>query len=169
MTDSFENITVTSFPDIIKIDFKSINSSYLKVILIHVFLVFLILFLALLITDYNGVFKIVGNTIWLYLTVFIVFIAVLAIKSIGFKKMKYVVREKDISYKKGVFFRSLTTVPFNRIQHIEIDEGPVSRFFNLVSLSVFTAGDSSDDLKISGLLKEDAQQIKEFISNKIDG
>jgi membrane protein YdbS with pleckstrin-like domain len=39
----------------------------------------------------------------------------------------------------------------------------------LVSLSVFTAGDSSDDLKISGLIKEEAQQIKEFISNKIDG
>ena len=128
MTDSFQNITVTSFPNIIKIDFKSINNKYLKVILIHVFLVFLILFVALFITDYYGVFKIVENTIWLYLIVFVVFIAVLAIKSIGFKKMKYVVREKDISYKKGVLFRSLTTVPFNRVQHIEIDEGPVSRF-----------------------------------------
>ena len=169
MTDSFQNIAVTSFPDIVKIDFKSINNKYLKVILIHVFLIFLILFIALFIADYSGVFKIVENTLWLYLIVFLVFIAVLALKSIGFKKMKYVVREKDISYKKGVFFRSLTTVPFNRIQHIEIDEGPVSRFFKLVSLSVFTAGDSSDDLKISGLLKEEAQQIKEFISNKIDG
>lgn len=169
MTDSFQNIAVTSFPDIVKIDFKSINNKYLKVILIHVFLVFFILFTALFIADYSGVFKIVENTLWLYLIVFLVFIAVLALKSIGFKKMKYVVREKDISYKKGVFFRSLTTVPFNRIQHIEIDEGPVSRFFKLVSLSVFTAGDSSDDLKISGLLKEEAQQIKEFISNKIDG
>ena len=169
MTDSFQNIAVTSFPDIVKIDFKSINNKYLKVILIHVFLIFLILFIALFIADYSGVFKIVENTLWLYLIVFLVFIAVLALKSIGFKKMKYVVREKDISYKKGVFFRSLTTVPFNRIQHIEIDEGPVSRFFKLVSLSVFTAGDSSDDLKISGLSKEEAQQIKEFISNKIDG
>jgi len=169
MTDSFQNIAVTSFPDIVKIDFKSINNKYLKVVLIHVFLVFLILFAALFIADYSGVFKIVENTFWLYFIVFIVFIAVLVLKSIGFKKMKYVVREKDISYKKGVFFRSLTTVPFNRIQHIEIDEGPVFRFFKLVSLSVFTAGDSSDDLKVSGLLKEEAQQIKEFISNKIDG
>ena len=79
------------------------------------------------------------------------------------------VREKDISYKKGVFYKKITTVPFNRIQHVEIDQGPISRFFNLASLSVFTAGDSSDDLKVNGLLKDEAQQIKEYISNQIDG
>ena len=41
--------------------------------------------------------------------------------------------------------------------------------FHLVSLSVFTAGDSSDDLKIRGLLKEEADQINDFISSQIDG
>ena len=169
MTDFFQNITVTSFPDITKIEFKSINNKYLKVILIHVFLVFLIVFVAVFIANYNGLFEILENLAWLYLGILLIFIFTLTIKIKGFKKRKYAVREKDVSYKKGLFFRSLTTVPFNRIQHVEIDEAPVSRFFNLVSLSVFTAGDSSDDLKISGLLKEEALQIKEFISNKIDG
>jgi len=103
MTDSFQNIAVTSFPDIVKIDFKSINNKYLKVILIHVFLVFFILFTALFIADYSGVFKIVENTLWLYLILFLVFIAVLALKSIGFKKMKYVVRKKTFPTKKGCF------------------------------------------------------------------
>lgn len=88
---------------------------------------------------------------------------------LGFEKRKYAVREKDISYKKGLLYKSLTTVPFNRIQHVEIDQGPISRFFGLATLSVFTAGDSSDDLKIKGLLKEQSLQIKEFITNKIDG
>jgi membrane protein YdbS with pleckstrin-like domain len=154
MTDFFQNITVTSFPDITKIAFKSINNKYLKVILIHVFLVFLIVFVAVFIANYNGLFEILENSVWLYLGILLIFIFTLTIKIKGFKKRKYAVREKDVSYKKGLFFRSLTTVPFNRIQHVEIDEAPVSRFFNLVSLSVFTAGDSSDDLKISGLLKE---------------
>jgi membrane protein YdbS with pleckstrin-like domain len=169
MTDFFQNIKVTSFPDITKIEFKSINNKYLKVILIHVFLVFLIVFVAVFIANYNGLFEILENSVWLYLGILLIFIFTLTIKIKGFKKRKYAVREKDVSYRKGLFFRSLTTVPFNRIQHVEIDEAPVSRFFNLVSLSVFTAGDSSDDLKISGLLKEEALQIKEFISNKIDG
>jgi len=169
MTDFFQNIAVTSFPEITKIDFKSIEKRYLKVILIHTFLVFAILLTLVFLADYNGLFKLVENTICIYLSIFLVFIFTLLMKNIGFKKRKYAVRGKDISYKKGILFRSLTTVPFNRIQHVEIDEGPISRFFGLVSLSVFTAGDSSDDLKISGLLKEEAEQIKEFISNKIDG
>ena len=169
MTDAFKNIAVTSFPDITKVDFKSIENQYLKVILINTFVAFLVLFLVICLGDYKGLFKLIENTIWIYLTFTLCFVFTLLIKTIEFKKRRYVVREKDISYKKGVLFRSVTTVPFNRIQHVEIDEGPISRFLGLVSLSVFTAGDSSDDLKISGLLKEDAQQIKEFISNKIDG
>ena len=79
------------------------------------------------------------------------------------------VREKDISYKSGLLFKKTTTIPFNRIQHLEIDQGPISRFFDLAVLSVFTAGNSSDDLKIRGLKQEDAAKIKEFISSQIDG
>jgi membrane protein YdbS with pleckstrin-like domain len=169
MTDAFKNIAVTSFPDITKVDFKSIENQYLKVILINTFAAFLVLFSVVFLGDYKGLFKLIENTIWIYLSLTLCFVFTLLIKTIEFKKRKYVVREKDISYKKGVLFRSITTVPFNRIQHVEIDEGPISRFLGLVSLSVFTAGDSSDDLKISGLLKEEAEQIKEFISNKIDG
>ncbi|MFQ3180652.1 MAG: membrane protein YdbS with pleckstrin-like domain [Polaribacter sp.] len=169
MIDSFQNIAVTSFPKMIKIDFKSIENKYLKVILINTFLVFVIAFLLVSFADYKGLFEFIENTIWIYLSMFSSFVFILLVKKVGFKKRKYAVREKDISYEKGVLFRSLTSIPFNRIQHIEIDEGPISRLFGLVSLSVFTAGDSSDDLKISGLLKEEAKQIKEFISNKIDG
>lgn len=169
MIDSFQNIEVTSFPDITKIDFKSINNKYLKVIIINISLVFVALFVAAFFINYKDLFELSEYSIWIYLIIAILLVIIFTIKIIGFKKRKYAVREKDISYKKGVFFRSLTTVPFNRIQHVEIDQGPISRFFGLVSLSVFTAGDSSDDLKISGLLKEEAQQIKEFISNKIDG
>jgi membrane protein YdbS with pleckstrin-like domain len=169
MTDAFKNIAVTSFPDITKVDFKSIEYEYLKVVLINTFAAFLVLFLVVYLGDYKGLFGLIENTIWIYLSLSLCFVFTLLLKTIEFKKRKYVVREKDISYKKGVLFRSITTVPFNRIQHVEIDEGPISRFLGLVSLSVFTAGDSSDDLKISGLLKEEAEQIKEFISNKIDG
>ena len=169
MTDSFQNRAVTIFPDIAEIEFKSINSKYLNVILIQVLLFFLLVFAGVFLAEHYNLFMLLENPFWVFLGISIIFVGILALRVVGFKKRNYAVREKDVSYKKGVFFKSLTTVPFNRIQHIEIDEGPISRLFNLVSLSVFTAGDSSDDLKISGLLKEEAKQIKEFISTKIDG
>ncbi|QTD37384.1 PH domain-containing protein [Polaribacter batillariae] len=169
MADIFQNNTVTHFPDISKINFKSIEKKYLKVILLNIGIVFTILFVAAFMVDYKNLLELKQHSIGLYLIVFIMLLITLFVKIVGFKKRKYAVREKDISYKKGLFFRTLTTVPFNRIQHVEIDQGPISRYFNLVTLSVFTAGDSSDDLKISGLVKEEAVQIKEFISNQIDG
>jgi|TARA_B110000503_G_scaffold23205_1_gene36154 hypothetical protein len=169
MTDFFQNNAVTSYPEITQTDFKSINKRYFKVIVIQTTLIFTVLFIAVTFMNYKDLFEWSEYSVWLYVMLSVVFMLILFLKIIGFKKRKYAVREKDISYKKGVFFRSLTTVPFNRIQHIEIDQGPVARYFGLVALSVFTAGDSSDDLKVSGLLKKDAVQIKEFISTKIDG
>jgi hypothetical protein len=167
--NDFHNSPIDHFPDISKITFKAIDKAFLKVILIHVFLVFGLLFV--------GLFFLVKHEIkdefpefypYFFLGLFVVFMLVLALKLVGFKKRKYAVREKDISYKSGVFFKKMTTVPFTRIQHIEVDEGPVSRLFKLASLSVFTAGDSSDDLEINGIKKETALEIKEFISQKID-
>ena len=168
MLDSFQNIVVSSFPNILEVEFKYINRKYLKVILINITFVYSSLFAAVFFIEYENILGLEEVAFWLFLLIIILFIYTIFIKIIGFKRRKFLVREKDISYKKGVFYKKITTVPFNRIQHVEIDQGPISRFFNLASLSVFTAGDSSDDLKVNGLLKDEAQQIKEYISNQID-
>jgi membrane protein YdbS with pleckstrin-like domain len=79
----------------------------------------------------------------------------------------YVLREQDITYKKGWLFHSQTTVPFNRIQHTEINHGPIDRLFKLCELDIFTAGGSASDLSISGLDPEDAAKLKDYISGKL--
>lgn len=78
----------------------------------------------------------------------------------------YVLRELDITYRHGWIFHRETTVPFNRIQHTEIKDGPIDRLFNLCELEIYTAGGSSSDLNLSGLDPEDAKKLKEFISHK---
>lgn len=169
MIDSFQNIGIDSFPDVTKIDFKKISKHYLKVILINISIFFLVLLAGLVVwIEFFLKEEIPNFTLYFYILFFSLFTIIYIVFTIGFKKRKYAVREKDISYKSGILFKKTTTVPFNRVQHIEIDQGPISRLFKLATLSVFTAGDSSDDLKISGLLKEDAIKIKEFISFKID-
>lgn len=168
MKDSFENIAIHDFPALEEVSFLPVEKKYLKVLILSNFFFFLILFLVLYLVDF---YQLVSNQEvinYAYILLSVVFIYSATIIIVGFKKRKYLVRERDISYKKGVFFRKITTVPFQRIQHIEIDQGPVSRFFNLVSISIYTAGDSSDDLKIKGLDANKASQIKEFITQKID-
>ena len=165
----FENEPVSAFPNITEITFESISKKFLKVILLNASFLFFIILIGLISADYFNLFEELNRYFNLYYGVFIVVFSLgVLLNFLGFKKRKYAVREKDISYKSGLFFKKLTTVPFSRVQHIEIDEKPVSRLFGLAALSVYTAGDSSDDLVIKGITKERALQIKEFISIKIN-
>ncbi|MCI2227730.1 PH domain-containing protein [Polaribacter sp. MSW13] len=165
----FVNKSVSSFPSVTEIIFKNINKNYLKVILLNIVLLFSGVLTGLFLIDFFNLFEEVHNYMYLiYITYTVVFIIITLLFFVGFKKRKFAVREKDISYKRGIFFKKLTTVPFSRIQHIEVDEALFSRFFKLASLSVYTAGDSSDDLVIKGITKKEALEIKEFISQKIN-
>ena len=77
-------------------------------------------------------------------------------------------REFDMAYRSGLFWRKKVIVAFNRVQHVEVSSGPLQRKFGLASVKLFTAGGSSVDLRIDGLTDERAEQIRAFITAKID-
>ena len=78
----------------------------------------------------------------------------------------YVVRGKDIIFRSGVVFRSVTAVPYNRIQHVETSSTPFDRKYGLASLQIFTAGGTGGDLKIGGLAKDVAEKLRLYILDK---
>lgn len=166
----FSNIEVLQLPDISKLTFKPIHKDYLKVLIFSVLAFFAILFLSLFLLE-SYVEKIANYQYvsYLYFGIALVLVIVLSWLSVGFSRRKYILRTKDVTYKSGVLIKTITTVPFTRIQHVEINEGPISRLFKLAALNVFTAGDSSNDLVIKGIKKEEALQIKEFINQQING
>ena len=77
-------------------------------------------------------------------------------------------REFDVAYRSGLFWRKTVIVAFNRVQHVEVSSGPLQRKFGLATVKFFTAGGSSVDLKVDGLSTERAEQMRAFIANKID-
>ncbi len=87
---------------------------------------------------------------------------------LSFHYMGYAVREKDISFKSGLWWRSMTTVPFNRVQHCDLKQGILDRRFGLSKLTIYTAGGQSTDLMIPGLLRETAEQLKAYILNSTE-
>lgn len=97
---------------------------------------------------------------------FIIMIFSFLITYFGYYQMAYALREKDIFFKKGWIFRKAVVVPFERIQHCEVNRGPIDRYFGLASLKVFTAGGSSSDLSIPGITEERAHRLKDYITNK---
>ena len=46
----------------------------------------------------------------------------------------YVVRDKDIVFRSGVIWRSVTAIPYNRIQHVETSNTPLDRRFGVATL-----------------------------------
>ena len=96
------------------------------------------------------------------LCLFILWWTVKAIQKTGLA-----LRQHDFVLKTGVFWRKVTVVPFNRIQHIELHKGPLERKFNLATIKLYTAGGSGVDLAVGGLEESEAQQLRQFMLNFI--
>lgn len=85
---------------------------------------------------------------------------------ISVPKKGYAVRERDLIYKTGVIWQSITAVPFNRVQHVETGSTPLDRRFGLAILQLYTAGSAGGDLKIQGLPADVAERLRVFVLGK---
>jgi membrane protein YdbS with pleckstrin-like domain len=75
----------------------------------------------------------------------------------------YALKELDLHYSSGLFFRKVVSQPITRIQHIELKRGPIERKVGLATLQVFSAGGEMHTFQIPGLPVEIALQIRQFI------
>jgi membrane protein YdbS with pleckstrin-like domain len=169
MTTIFENlpVEVESLPKVEDIDFKSIEKKYLRISLISISIVCLVLIAGYLAIAH---FSEMEKTLVSYLAgsgaLFLLGSFNFTMTILGFKKKKYALRQRDILYTKGLLWHVRTSIPFNRIQHAELKQGPLERMYGLHSLKVFTAGGQSSDLVIPGLKEETALAVKDFILGK---
>lgn len=97
----------------------------------------------------------------------VLFIGRIVLVLLGFPKKGYLLREQDVSYRHGLLIYKLTTIPFNRIQHVEVSQNMLEKSFGLSRVKVFTAGGSVSDLSIPGLLLDKAHQIESFLLSKV--
>ncbi|MEM9303061.1 MAG: PH domain-containing protein [Pseudomonadota bacterium] len=81
----------------------------------------------------------------------------------------FAVREHDVALRSGLYFRKTVILPYNRIQHAEVSQGPLQRRFGLASLKIFTAGGTSVDLRIDGLEAQRAEDLREYVLERAAG
>lgn len=165
-------IEITHLPSVSHIEYKGLDKDYLTASMIRTLFSWIIIGVIFgVIVQFNksnSDFEEVVGPFLKYAVIAVCFLAVvnLLLTYFGFYKKGYAVRDKDISYKTGLFWKSKTLIPFNRIQHSEVKQGPFERMFGLSSLRVFTAGGSASDLSINGLKQEQANHLKQFIIKK---
>jgi membrane protein YdbS with pleckstrin-like domain len=64
---------------------------------------------------------------------------------------------------RGYMFHSDTIVPFGRIQHIDVEQGPIQRPYGIATLQVHTAGNHNSTVRLPGLAHDDALAMREVI------
>jgi uncharacterized protein len=104
---------------------------------------------------------------WLWLVPILIAIPIFSWPLVSVPKKGYAIRDRDILYKSGVFWRTVTAIPFNRIQHVEKSSTPLDRKFHIATLQLFTAGGSGADLKIHGLSARTAEKLRTFILDRV--
>lgn len=82
------------------------------------------------------------------------------------RRMRYLLREKDINLRKGCWWFQSVSVALNRIQHVEVTQGPLERLQGLSALAIYTAGGHQSDVKIPGLPTDLAWRLKAHLTER---
>lgn len=92
--------------------------------------------------------------------------AAIALERAAFGHRGVLLREHDVSSRRGLIARTVATAPFVRVQHVVVTRGALDRIFGLARLKVFTAGAGFADLSVSGLDPERADQLREAVLSR---
>lgn len=71
--------------------------------------------------------------------------------------------ERGLQVRRGVFWRSEILVPRTRVQHLDLERGPIERRFGLATLVVHTAGTRMHALSQHGFLDADAVALRDAL------
>lgn len=95
----------------------------------------------------------------LLLYVFMVFV----VPARKYRHWGYAMGADRLRVVRGYMFYHDTVVPFGRIQHIDVDQGPIDRRYDLSTLTVHTAGNHNSTVALPGLRHADALAMREAI------
>ncbi|MBX0299424.1 PH domain-containing protein [Cryobacterium sp. 1639] len=77
------------------------------------------------------------------------------VRSIG-----YQLRADDLLFRRGIMFQRFVSVPYGRMQLVDITRGPVARWLGLADLKFVTAAATSA-VAIPGLAEDDANTLRD--------
>lgn len=149
------------------LEFQPVEPIYTRVLTARIILSYIIFMgLAFIILAFEESYR-----WWILLGVETILVIALVINLVLVHKIYdfkgYALRDKDISYRSGIFFTSVKTVPFSKIQQVSVRTNPIARMFGLSYLDIVNGSQSSvNQITIPGLTSDDAERIKALLINK---
>jgi hypothetical protein len=84
-----------------------------------------------------------------------------------YRSWGYRVEEDELHIQHGLWTRVRTVVPFGRVQHIDVAQGPIERQFGVARLILHTAGTRSSAVGLPGLESREAERIRDVIRSLV--
>jgi len=105
---------------------------------------------------------------FVYVILFLVFIGIIFSyiwARLSYYFYRYEIKEDGFRKEFGVIWKKYVTIPYDRIQNVDIYRGILARIFGLSDLNIQTAGASGQVSKaegrLPGLSREDAEQLRD--------
>lgn len=88
-------------------------------------------------------------------------LSIIIFPPVRWKIWRYEVREQEIEIQSGLFVVKRTLIPMVRVQHVDTEQGPILKKYNLANISISSAATVHT---IPMLLTEDADMLRTKIS-----
>jgi hypothetical protein len=79
----------------------------------------------------------------------------------------YALDQDDLRIGRGVWTQVSTMVPLDRVQHLDIAQGPIERAFSVCRLVLHTAGTLHSQVTLPGLTRETAERMRDEIRARV--
>lgn len=90
----------------------------------------------------------------------VIFIITLALTPRRVRAIGYQLRADDLLFRRGLMFQRFVSVPYGRMQLVDINRGPLDRALGLSELKFVTAA-AATGVVIPGLDNEDAESLRD--------
>jgi len=104
----------------------------------------------------------------LLLILFILMLATLIIRLTYLKALTicYGVFKDELIMRQGLIWMSTTALPYTRLQHVNLSQGPLERQYQLVTLKCFSAGSGEAEIHLPGLNADIAEHLRQHLMHQ---
>ena len=78
----------------------------------------------------------------------------------------YWLADEGLYIQSGVWWRKKTLIPFNRVQHTDVAQGPLERKYKLGKLVTHTAGTRDASVSLDGILLDTAHELRSVLQEE---
>ena len=84
------------------------------------------------------------------------------------RALGYALESNHLMARRGILFRSMSSMPYGRIQYVDVDSGPLERMCGVARLTVRTAGTTTGTMVLFGIPLNVAEELRADLVRRAD-